>query len=290
MTETSPEPSAPPVLDLAALPRLRAPRTLFDSDLATAELHAFLDGVAAVFSARAPGKAKTEPNEDSVAILPYDETSGVLAVADGAGGMPAGEVASRLALETLVATVEGARSEQKPLRDAILDGIEAANRAVLALGTGSGTTIAVAEVQGSTIRSYHVGDSVLLVTGQRGRVKLQTMAHSPVGYALESGLLNEAEAVHHEERHVVSNLLGTSDMRIELGPAVELSPRDSLLIASDGLFDNLYFDEIVQQVRKGPLDQLTATLAARCHERMRNEGGEAPSHADDLSFVVFRLS
>ena len=49
------------------------------------------------------------------------------------------------------------------------------------LGAGSATTLAVAEVVGQTVRTYHVGDSPIWVFGQRGRLKLQTVPHSPVG-------------------------------------------------------------------------------------------------------------
>ena len=132
------------------------------------------------------------------------------------------------------------------LRAAILNGIEAANQAVRDLGTGAATTLALVEIQDRTIRTYHVGDSEILVTGQRGKVKLQTIPHSPIGYAVEAGLMEEEEAIHHEARHVISNVIGSDQMRIEMGPPTELAPRDTLLLASDGLFDNLFPDEIVE--------------------------------------------
>ena len=55
------------------------------------------------------------------------------------------------------AVVSGARDGQ-PLRGAILDGFEAANAAILATGTGSATTLAVAAVADNAMRAYHVGD------------------------------------------------------------------------------------------------------------------------------------
>ena len=115
---------------------------------------------------------------------------------------------------------------------------------------GAASTLAIVEVQDGTARPYHVGDSAILITGQRGRVKVQTVPHSPVGYAVESGMLDAAEAMHHEERHVVSNVVGSDDMRIEIGSALSLSPRDTILLASDGLSDNLLAEEIIDFARK----------------------------------------
>jgi serine/threonine protein phosphatase PrpC len=148
--------------------------------------------------------------------------------------------------------------------------------------------LAVVEIGKAFVRSYHVGDSFVLVAGQRGRIKLQTIAHSPVGYAVEAGMLDEQEAMHHEERHVISNAVGSSDMRIELGAPLALAPRDTLLVASDGLSDNLHMEEIVAAIRTGPLLTVSRTLAERALARMRGEGGSEPSKPDDLTFMLFR--
>ena len=272
---------------------LVAARTYVQADLTEIELHRFLDGVVGVFSARCPGKATV--NEDACALIPFDGAAGVLAVADGAGGMPAGEEASRLAIEALVAHLtETARDPdllraEGALRGAILDGIEAANRAVLGMSNGAATTLSVVEIQGNLARPYHVGDSLILLTSQRGRVKLQPTAHSPVGYAVESGLLDESEAVHHDDRHLVSNLIGTAEMKIEVGPPIELAPRDTLVLASDALPDNLFVDEIVELSRIGPIAKVTRALVEHSRERMERPVAGKPSHPDDTTVLVFRL-
>lgn len=269
-------------------PRLTAPLVLAGAELAMPHVFRFAAGVACVFTAPAPDRRG--PNEDAVALIPVGEEAGVLVVADGAGGMPAGEEASRLAIEELAAAVrEGVGDGEDSLRGAILDGFERANRAVRGQAAGAMTTLAVAEVRGDTVRSYHVGDSVVLVTGQRGRVKLMTVAHSPVGYAIEAGLLDERDAVHHEERHVVSNMVGDEEMRIEVGAARALATRDTLVVGSDGLFDNLYLAEVVDGVRKGPLHASIEELCRLGRERMQAEQPALPCHPDDLTCLAFRL-
>ena len=246
----------------------------------------FCGGRAVVLSRRCPGKSG--PNEDGAALVPYDATSGLLVVADGAGGQKAGEEASGLAISCIAASVRRAREGGVDLRDAVLDGIEEANRAITGLGVGAGSTLAIIELRDGTVRPFHVGDSMILTTGQRGRVKLQTVAHSPTGYAVEAGLLDADEALRHAERHLVSNILGTPDMRMEVGSTVQLADRDTVLLASDGLSDNLTQEQIIEIVRKGPLDRAAGRLAASCLTHM--EGDLAPSKPDDLTFVLFRLA
>lgn len=253
----------------------------------------FLGGSVAVFTTRSPNKDTA--NEDVAALWPVGLTSGVLAVADGLGGHAGGERASRLAAEALQKSLqeavpegEASDAEAVELRAAILNGLEAANYSVRNLGTGAATTMALVEIQDRTIRPYHVGDSAILVTGQRGKLKFQTIPHSPIGYAVEAGLMKEEDAIHHEARHVISNVIGSDQMRIEIGPPIEMAPRDTLLIASDGLFDNLLPNEIVETVRRGPLEEAVGDLVEVARQRMANHIEGMPSKPDDLTVIAYR--
>ncbi len=243
-------------------------------------------GMALAYTCRAPDKQSD--NEDAVAVLPCGEDAAVLAVADGAGGLPGGRRASQTALASLGEAVAAALAGGQPMRSAILDGIEAANRAVLAIGAGSATTLTVVGIEGRDARTYQVGDSEALIVGQRGRIRAQTMAHSPTGFAVEAGFLDQHDALHHEERHLVSNFLGTADMRIDIGATVELQALDTVLVASDGLTDNLHGHEIIELIRKGPIEAAAAALTQLAAERMRTSDGSLPSKPDDLSLILFR--
>ena len=177
-------------------------------------------GSAVVYTSRDPQK-ETE-NEDTVAIIPYGPGAAVLVVADGAGGLPAGKRASLTVVKTLAASLQSAMDKTMLLRTAILNGIEAANAAVLGLANGSATTLTVITIEGLTARSYQVGDSEAIILGQRGVIKFQTTVHSPTGFAVEAGFLDERAALLHEERHLVSNFIGTAEMRIDVGATVEI--------------------------------------------------------------------
>ncbi len=243
---------------------------------------------------------KPEPereNEDAVTArdLPgraNTESLAVLAVADGLGGHPQGARAAQLTIELLERKLEAWKSSDSPekLRDVLLDTFEEANEEVIALGTGSATTLAVLEVSKETVRPYHAGDSMIMVVGQRGRQKLLTVPHSPVGYQVEGGLLSPEEALFHEDLSLVSNFLGSSEMRIELGATMPLAAKDTVVIGSDGLFDNLRAEEISELVRVGPLASAADKLIERCLARMQEKKEGHPSKPDDLSFVLYRRS
>jgi serine/threonine protein phosphatase PrpC len=244
-------------------------------------------GRCAVFSRRCPGK--DSPNEDAAAIIPAGPEASVLAVADGCGGMADGEQAARLAIETLREAVAQSVREQTILRAAVLDAIEEANQRVRQLGTGAATTISIVAIDHGTVRSCHVGDSMILQVGNHGKIKMQTKSHSPVGYAVAAGMIDEQEAVHHDDRHLVSNVIGTDDMHIEIGPCRRLASRDTVLVATDGLADNLHVDEIVEIVRKGELRSAAEKLVSVATQRMNNDDGHSPSKPDDLTFILYRL-
>lgn len=245
----------------------------------------FLGGNACIFSTRSPDK--TSDNEDCAALIPFSESSGVLLVADGMGGHASGEVASRLALEAMAESLHEGRTTGLLLRSAIINGFEAANTAVQALENGAGTTLAVAEICDGKIRTYHAGDSIILVVSRRGSIKMTTISHSLTGYAVEAGLMDAESAMAHDDRHLLLNALGSHDMRIDVGSPIELTRQDTVLVACDGLTDNLSMPEIAETVRMGKLQESVSSLVGRCREQMTGRLA-GPSKMDDLTVVAFR--
>jgi len=261
-------------------------RLYFQQQMDAPNLVSAAAGTAVVFSTRCPGKAT--PNEDAAAVIPVGENGAVFVVADGVGGAAVGEVASRRTVELLRAAIDEVEQAGNLVRTGIINGIERANEAVQGLGGGAATTVAVVELVDGKVRPYHVGDSAILVMGGRGKLKLWTVAHSPVGYAIEAGMLDEAEALHHEDRHLVSNVIGSPEMHIQIGPAIQLARRDTVLVASDGLFDNLRVEEIVGDLKGGSLEKKIQSLIDRAQSRMQRSENEQPSKPDDLTLIAFR--
>jgi protein phosphatase len=225
-------------------------------------------------------------SEDAIAVIPVPDRGAVLAVADGVGGSPGGRDAAMIVLESLRVAV--AMKADSNLQQAIFAAIEAANNRLIEQGIGAGTTIVVAEIIDGQLRSYHVGDSEIVVVGQRGKVKRRVVPHSPTGFAIETGLLTEDEAMHHEYRHILLNVIGAPSMRIESAEPIELARRDTVLLASDGLLDNLYMSEILEEARCGALPVSADRLVQLAEERMQSLDGSVPSKPDDLSLILYR--
>ena len=259
---------------------------VYSSDIESADLD-FESGIACLRVRKSP--AKLSATEDAATVLPISPAALVLAVADGVGGAPGGRDAANEVMSSIAAITLPEDNEDVSLRSAIIDSIEHANREIILLGRGAGTTVAVAEVSDGAVRTYHVGDSEILVVGQRGKIKQRIVPHSPTGFAVEAGLLEENAAVHHEYRHILLNVVGSPGMRIEVGVPLLLSPKDTLLIASDGLFDNMYLDEIVNTIRCGPLTEAADNLVKLVGTRMmRTVPSQMPSKPDDLALILFR--
>ncbi len=264
----------------------RETRLYLAREVPEVDLREIAGGQAAIFSVRSP--TRTTPNQDAAALVPFGPRAAVLVVADGVGGAQSGAHAAEIVVRAVQAGLAAALDSGRALRGALLDAVESANRAVVDLGVGAATTLAAVALEDGRVRPYHAGDSLILLMGQRGRIKLQTVSHSPVGFAVEAGLLDEREALHHQDRHLVSNVLGSADMRLEIGSARELAERDTLLLASDGLTDNVHLDEIVDLLRAGPLEERVAALAAEARRRMEEPIAGEPSKPDDLTLVAFR--
>lgn len=233
---------------------------------------------------------KQTGNEDAAGLF-FDQhnQSAVLVIADGMGGAPLGDMAAEIVIQSIQSEIrQNDAADGNDTRLHILDAIDQANQRIADLKVGAGSTCALLEIDNTTVRPYHVGDSSIMIVGQRGKIKFQSIAHSPVGYALEAGHLEEEEALSHENLHEISNYVGHSGMRIDIGPTVRLGRRDTVLLGSDGLFDNLRNEEIVELIRTGNLQRCAKKLIALIQQRMQHTSADNPSKPDDVVFILFR--
>jgi len=253
-----------------------------DDGLSSTHL-AFQGGDLFVHSAPAPDKGR--PNEDAAAVVAWGGTQGLLAVADGLGGQPSADQASGILVRSLgaLAPVPG-----KELSPTVERALESVNQSIMDLGVGAGTTLALVEFSAEGLHSRHVGDSIVALVDRDGLPKLSTIPHSPVGYAQEAGLLTELEALRHPDRHVISNMVGSKAMRVERSEFIPWEPGDTLLIASDGLTDNMLTEEWVDILVVAPPRLAGPTLVALAEERMARGSESIPGKPDDLTLIVYR--
>jgi len=225
--------------------------------------------------------------EDAAAVIPVHEDALVLAVADGVGGAPGGRLAANVALAGLVAAVS---ANTHAVQAAIVAALRRVNERLVTAGMGSATTVAAAEISGRSAHTYHVGDSEVLIVGQRGRQRHRIVPHSPTGIAVHAGILDEDDALHHDYRHVLLNVVGNEHMRIHIEGAVQLRVRDTVLVVTDGVLDNLYLSEIVEIIRCGSLSAAADRLVAEAVARMTGARTTLPSKPDDLAVLLFRYA
>jgi serine/threonine protein phosphatase PrpC len=192
-------------------------------------------------------------NEDAYLVEPP-----LYAVADGMGGHRAGEVASRVALEELLANAPR-RVDAKSLARAI----RAANRAVIESAdksrtrTGMGTTLTAAMVDGTHVVVAHVGDSRAYLL-HNGRLTRVTEDHSMVADLVRTGSISEEDARFHPQRSVITRALGSDpDMTADVYE-LDAAPGDRLLLATDGL-TGMIPDDYLAEILTAERDPQVAT-------------------------------
>ena len=193
-------------------------------------------------------------NEDSFVI---DKEHGFFAVADGMGGAQAGEIASQIAIDTLVAEVR--RDGEDASLDTLTRGVELANKNIRAEARknpaydGMGTTIVAALSRPPKLAIASVGDSrgYLRRDGQLSCVTSDDSWINDVGRRL--GLPEEQLRVH-PYRHVLTRAAGADEEIIVETQEIDFSEGDMLLISSDGLHNVASEEEMLEVLsRGGPL-------------------------------------
>jgi protein phosphatase len=193
-------------------------------------------------------------NEDSVNLLkPHDpeelRDKGILAVvADGMGGHAAGEIASRIAVETISRRYyEINASTQEALEQAFQE----ANARVFETSRqrgdmkGMGTTCTALVLKGEQAYCAHVGDSRIYII-RNGSIQQLSEDHSMVMQLFKQGLIDSDEARNHPDKNVLSRALGTHP-QLEVSSwdnAVRVQVGDRFILCSDGLYDVVTDDEI----------------------------------------------
>lgn len=207
-------------------------------------------------------------NEDS-----YLVQEPLFVVADGMGGHVAGDVASRLAVETIgnevpAGTVPDLRTLESAVKEANLAIWERAQSEPALQGMG--TTCTLVLVVDDEARIAHVGDSRAYLL-RDGKLEQITEDHTLVARMVKEGRLSAEEADHHPQRSIVTRALGVdSEVAVDT-TSVALKKGDRLLVCSDGLTSMIGTDQI-REVLAGEPDPQSA--ADRLVDLANQAGGE----------------
>lgn len=183
-------------------------------------------------------------NEDAFSA---DAGRGLFVVCDGMGGAAAGEVASRLAVDTIGEQLaanplrhNGTERGFQPRTAHLGRAVEAANRLILERASmdaehgGMGTTVVGAWVADNVVSVAHVGDSRAYISTHDGFEGV-TRDHSLVEAQVQAGLIDREQSLKSEHQNILLRALGREpDVQVELNE-VAIAPGDRLLLCTDGL-------------------------------------------------------
>ncbi len=219
-------------------------------------------------------------------------------LADGMGGEAHGEIASSLAVETVVKhCLEGQENPSAPLigearpgltprTSRVLSAIHLANEKVFQSAQdhpeqqGMGATLTVAWIDGVQLSIGHVGDSRVYLL-RSGALQQLTSDHSLVAEQVRRGILTVSEAEQSNLQSVLLRALGTQP-EIEVdSEEVGLFPGDVLLLCSDGLTRMVTEPEIAGALQSEPQPQRAAEKLVA----LANESGGV----DNVSVIVVAL-
>lgn len=216
-------------------------------------------------------------NEDSMLIR-----SPLFVVADGMGGAQAGEVASRLAVDTF----KGGLSDGSDPEASLLAQVEQANAHINELShaniehAGMGTTITVVYLGEEDVVVAHVGDSRAYCLRDDELLRL-TDDHSLVDELIRQGKLTPEEAEEHPQRSVITRALGP-EATVEVDVRTfRARPGDVYLLCSDGLTTMLAEDDL--------LSVLVSNPALRDAGEQLIAAANAAGGKDNITVVLLRV-
>ena len=215
----------------------------------------------------------------------------VLVVSDGMGGALAGDVASRMAVDSVRDMILGSDSENgcepgAPLVDCLKHATVYANLAIHHKSqedsrcAGMGATFTGAAIHGDLLDLVQVGDSRGYMI-RKDQIRLATKDQSLVQQLVDVGQISEAEAETHMFRNVILQALGAQGDVTPVTGRIRLRKGDTLLLCSDGLSGKLRSEDIQNIVSSNP------DLGKACDELIaeaNNRGGE-----DNITVILARF-
>ena len=224
-------------------------------------------------------------NQDCVytSDAPMGDLLNIFIVADGMGGHAAGELASRVAVNTMLDCIR--TSSEKNPAVSIKKAVRAANSAVFARSLedisreGMGTTIVACTFIDNVVQVVNVGDSRMYVISPRS-IKQITVDHSLVEEMIRRGGLTREKARTHPDKNVITRAVGIKpDVEADNFSCI-LESGDTVLLCTDGL-TNMVTDERIKQIVTGSSDVATAA------DKLINEANENGG-LDNISVVLIK--
>lgn len=212
----------------------------------------------------------------------------IITVADGMGGTNAGEVAARIAVET-INEVLLTSNPATPIKNLLLDAIDQANKKIIdysqkyPLSAGMGTTCIIAAVDGHQIHIAWIGDSrAYLFNPETGLTQL-SKDHSLVQELVDLKQLTMEEAFYHPDSNIITQSLGEPDRTLDPGfLTVAYQDQDVLMLCSDGL-NCMLQDREIGEIISTSYTLSALEIASRLIAVANEEGGQ-----DNTTIAVYK--
>jgi PPM family protein phosphatase len=222
------------------------------------------------------GRQRRDNEDNAFACAP------VFVVADGMGGAQAGEVASKIAVESFERGLPDSGSPEERLAERVRE----ANHQIHELSrtdrerAGMGTTLTAAYVDDNSLAIAHVGDSRAYLF-RDGTLERLTQDHSLVEELVRQQKLTPEQAAGHPQRSIITRALGP-EANVEVDTwTYPVRAGDILLLCSDGLTTMISEGQVTEILgREGSLDAIADALIDAANEA----GGR-----DNITVVLFRL-
>ena len=219
-------------------------------------------------SARTDVGQSRDHNEDSYGVgegEPVERFGDLVVVCDGMGGHAAGEVASRVAVDAILAGYYDDTTEERPL--ALERAFDAANEQIYETGHGSmGTTGVAALLLHDALHIANVGDSRAYLI-REGQIRQITRDHSFVSDQVAAGLITQEQARSSPHRNVITRALGyQSEVSVDMF-RLPLQIGDTVVLCSDGLHGLVADEEIAELIVEHGPAQAVDRLIELANER-----------------------
>ena len=237
------------------------------------------------------GRSGKGRNEDAVGLhIPVDvEVLGrygiLLVVADGVGGAPRGDKASRIAVETLLKTYYEAPADI-PIAQRLKDAFAKANAAVMVADEVPSyrhmcTTLVAAAVFPDRAVFANVGDSRgYIIPSPAGAARQVTVDHSEVQEMVQQGLITPEQAEVASDRNIITRVVGShSTVQVDLFD-IRFAPGDTVLLCSDGLVTAVTDAQIAEVLQHSPVEAAVDRLV---------ELAKGPRGHDNVTVCAARL-
>jgi PPM family protein phosphatase len=198
-------------------------------------------------------------NEDSYGVQQYSSSykDGIIAVlADGMGGLAQGELASQLAVKTVIeAPIDCLTSSEESCNEWLVSVVNKANECVIKNVHRGGTTLSVAWANSRSLRIAHVGDSRIYLIRKKIICQLSE-DHSLVAMLLANGEISHEESYRHPQRNILTKCIGSKEVfnsgyvqtlqAFGSSSSILLEQDDIIILCSDGVWDLVSQTELAE--------------------------------------------